>query len=221
MVLWYWGHHAWECSERTVQTLKNSLLNDSRRISNMFLFLLSESKKWSRPKTCLNVEDLVPGPAMHLAAFLRLTDIMSQLLEDGAKADIEDWSGETPLLWAINRGHDGVVNQLVIRDDVNVSAYHGDSTPLHRAIDTHSHTIVKALLASKGIDVIFQVVDTTLPGDKGRTPLSQAVFSGNTDAKDLLLMRDDVDPNAENKQGGTSLIEAVELGRMVISAPLC
>lgn len=141
---------------------------------------------------------------------------MSQLLEDGAKADIEDWSGETPLLWAINRGHDGVVNQLVIHDDVNVSAYHGDSTPLHRAIDIYSHPTIKALLASKSIDVIFRAVDTTLPGDKGRTPLSQAVFSGNTDTIDLLLMRDDVDPNAKSKQGGTPLIEAVELGRMAI-----
>ncbi|KAK3168324.1 hypothetical protein OEA41_004771 [Lepraria neglecta] len=135
------------------------------------------------------------------AAFLGLTEIVSQLLEDGAKANIEDWSGETPLLWAINRGHDGVVNQLVIRDDVNTSAYHGDSTPLHRAIDTHSHTIVKALLASKIIDVIFRAVDTTLPGDKGRTLLSQAVFSGDTNAIGLLLMRDDIDPNAKNKQG--------------------
>ena len=195
--------------------MKNSLLNDSRRISGIFPFLLSESKKWSRPKTRLNVEDLDPGPAMHLAAFLDLTDIVSQLLEDGAKADIEDCSCETPLLWAIDRCHDGVVNQLVIRDDVNLSAYHGDSTPLHRAIDTHSHTIVKALLASKSIDVIFRAVDTTLQGDKGGTLLSQAVFSGNTNATDL-LMRDDVDPNAKNKQGGTPLIEARELGRMAI-----
>lgn len=83
-------YHAGECSERTVKIWKSSLLNDSRRISCIFLLLLSESKKWSRPKTRLNVEDLDLGPAMHLAASLGLTDSVSQLLEDGAKADIED-----------------------------------------------------------------------------------------------------------------------------------
>ncbi|KAL2053252.1 hypothetical protein ABVK25_006577 [Lepraria finkii] len=62
----------------------------------------------------------------------------------------------------------------------------------------------------------FRAVDTTLPGDKSRTQLSQSVFSGNTDAIDLLLMRDDVVPSAKNKQGGTPLIELVELGRMAI-----
>ena len=84
------GYHAGECSERTVKIWKNGLLNDSRRISGIFLLLLSESKKWSRFKTRLNVEDLDLGPAMHLAASLGLMDIVSQLLEDGAKADIED-----------------------------------------------------------------------------------------------------------------------------------
>ena len=87
------------------------------------------------------------------------------------------------------------------------------TTIAHHSI---AHPIFKALLASRSNDVIFRAVNTTLPGDKGRTPLSQLVFSGNTDTMDLPLMRDDVDPNAKNKQGGTPLIEAVELERMTI-----
>lgn len=89
-VLWYWNITLGSAAKEQSRSGKNSVLNDSRRISCIFLLLLSESKKWSRPKTRLNVEDLDLGPAMHLAASLGLMDIVSQLLEDGAKADIED-----------------------------------------------------------------------------------------------------------------------------------
>ena len=117
--------------------------------------------------------------------------------------------GRTPLWWAVENGHEGIVKLLLAREDVNPDTpdtKYGQTQLLLAARQSYEG-IVKLLLGRKDVnpntpDAIF-----------GQTPLLWAVENGHEGIVKLLLGREDVNPNApDTKYGRTPLSRAARNG---------
>ena len=118
-------------------------------------------------------------------------------------------SGRTPLSWAAENGHEGIVMLLLGREDVNPDApdRKHDRTPLSWAAGNGHEGIVKLLLGRK--DVGADTRDTK----HGVTPLLLAAESGHEGIVKLLLGRKDVNPGTRDKSfGQTALLLAAWKG---------
>ena len=115
---------------------------------------------------------------------------------------------ETPLSFAAQNGHEGVVKLLLEREDIKPDTpdtIYG-RTPIFWAARGGHERIVKLLLGRKDVNP-----DTPDPM-YGWTPLSRAAYSGHEGVVKLLLNRKDVDPNRRTKFGKTPLTLAAERG---------
>ena len=115
---------------------------------------------------------------------------------------------ETPLSFAAQNGHEGIVKLLLEREDVKpdtLDTIYGQ-TPILRAAGSGHEGIVKLLLGRKDVNP-----DTPDP-IHGWTPLSQAASCGYEGVVKLLLDRKDVNPNNPTKSGQTPLTLATENG---------
>ena len=235
--VWYWGHHAENCDDEAIRILTTTFLDDTRRVTGMFRHSLCV-KFYPDDSVRLKLEDFNPGSAMQLAAFLGLTKVASKLLEDGFEPDVKDWSGVTPLSWAVIRGHEDVVKLLITREDVdlNVRDQNG-KTPLEMAVIEKHIAIVKLLLACENIELTanydlsalvllyasghdpknLQLLKLLLACDhvevnakdwRGQTPLMTAAYNDNVESTRLLLARDDIQINVMDDNGQTALHRA-------------
>ena len=108
-------------------------------------------------------------------------------------------SGRTPLSWAAENGHEGIVKLLLGRKDVDPdSSSKSGRTPLWFAAENGHEGIVEILLGRKN-------VNPNTPETSGVTPLSQASWKGHEGIVKLLLGRKDVDPDSSSKSGRTPL----------------
>ena len=115
---------------------------------------------------------------------------------------------ETPLSFAAQNGHEGIVKLLLERGDVKPDTpdtIYGQTPILRAALGGHEG-IVKLLLGRKDVNP-----DTPDP-IHGWTPLSQAASCGYEGVVKLLLDRKDVNPNNPTKSGQTPLTLATENG---------
>ena len=122
--------------------------------------------------------------------------------------DSSSISGRTPLSWAAEEGHEGIVKLLLERKDVNPNipdTWRGQTPLSHAAANGHEGT-VKLLLGRK--DVNPDIPDTW----DGRTPLSKAAGNSHEGVVKLLSGRGDVNPNSLSKSGRTPLLWAVKNG---------
>ena len=121
--------------------------------------------------------------------------------------------GQTPLLWAVENGHEGVVELLLRRGSVNPNppdTVYGQ-TPLSWAAKKGHQGIVNLLLGRK--DVNPDIPDTMY----GQTPLSWAARNGYEGIVKLLLGREDVNPDAPDVVFGQSpLLWAAKKGHQGI-----
>ena len=115
--------------------------------------------------------------------------------------------GRTPLSWAAENGHKGIVKLLLGRRDVNPdsSNVYG-RTPLSWAAENGHEGIVKLLLDRKD-------VNPNSSTKSGRTPLSWAAEDGREGVVKLLLERKDVKPDSSSQSGRTPLLWAAHSGR--------
>ena len=150
--------------------------------------------------------------------------------------------GQTPLSWAAENGHEGIVRLLLGRKDVNPdSLSKSGQTPLSLAAEHGHEGIVKLLLeredvnpdsscvtgrtpllfaAQNGHEGIVKLllergdVNLDIPdGYFGQTPLLLAVVNGYEGIMKLLLGRDDVSPNtSDGIYGRAPLSLAAEYG---------
>jgi len=114
-------------------------------------------------------------------------------------------SGGTPLSWAAQNGHEGVVKILLERNDVNPDARRFGHTPLSWAAENGHERVVKILLERNDVNP-----DT--PGRFGQTPLSWAAQNGHEGVVKILLERNDVNPDAPGVFGQTPLSWAAQNG---------
>ena len=109
-------------------------------------------------------------------------------------------NGRTPLSWAVDNGHEGIVKLLLDQQDVHPDRSNKfGETPLSLAAKNGHEGIVKLLLGLKDVNP-----DTPDTGH-GRTPLSWAAESGHEGIVKLLLDRKGVNPDGSSKSGETPL----------------
>ena len=108
-------------------------------------------------------------------------------------------SGQTPLSWAAENGHEGIVKLLLGRKEVNSdsSSKYG-RTPLSLAAENGHEGIVKLLLGRKE-------VNPDSSSESGRTPLSWVAENGHEGIVKLLLGRKEVNPDSSSRSGRTPL----------------
>ncbi|RPA98307.1 ankyrin [Choiromyces venosus 120613-1] len=137
---------------------------------------------------------------LHGAAFLGVQEIMI------ASLGIKDWDlnatdahSNTALSWAVIAGHEGIVEMLLERNDVNPDMADSDGR-------TAPHFRIVELLLERN-DVNPDTAD-----DDGRTPFSFATEHGCEGVLELLLERNDVDPDRADNEGRTPFSWAAEWG---------
>ena len=107
----YWGHHADNCDDEAIRILTKIFLDDTRRFSGVFCYFLYHERcpylgSSSFDRVRLELEDFDPLYAIQFVAYLGLTKLVSQRLEDGSEPDVKDKRGRTPLFWAVYMGHE-------------------------------------------------------------------------------------------------------------------
>ena len=126
-------------------------------------------------------------------------------------SNIEIIYGRTPLLWAAERGHEGVVRILLGREDVNLNQASTGWTPLLLAADGGHEGVVKLLLERASVNP--SQADT----EYGQTPLSLAAQKGHGGIVKMLLDREGVDHyQADSKYGRTPLLWAAMFGNEAV-----
>jgi uncharacterized protein len=119
----------------------------------------------------------------------------AQVLIDWPKTDVNilNAKGESPLMLAILKGQQEVVDQLLKKGaDVNKTGW----TPLHYAASSGQVTMIGQLLENNAY------IDAESPN--GTTPLMMAAMYGSTAAVKLLL-DEGADPQLKNQQGLSAL----------------
>ncbi|KAL4994938.1 ankyrin repeat-containing domain protein [Aspergillus recurvatus] len=115
---------------------------------------------------------------------------------------------QSPLLWAVEEGNEGVVQLLLAREDIdsNLQDIHGQ-TALSWAAEKGHYRIVRMLLG--------QGSNPNIEDNAGRTPLTWASEYGHVNAVRALLeyhKLDNIDVNARDHGGRTALWWAAENG---------
>ena len=153
-------------------------------------------------------------PPLCAAAACGFTDVVKVLTGDfpldvamgRANVDSRDKSDRTPLLWAVQNGHEAVVKLLLATGKVDVdSRDKSDRTPLLWAAQKGHEAVVKLLLATGKVDVDAK--------DKGGlTSLLWAAIRGDEAVVKLLLTTGKADVDAKDEGGLTSLLWAAIRG---------
>ena len=145
---------------------------------------------------------------IHCASLFGIVELASALIgmED---CDIErrDFAGFTPLIWAAQYGHEGMVEYLLAQENIDPNGLDTrySRSPLSWAAENGHEGVVKLLLAQKGIDPERRDNDD-------QTPLTHAAQSGHEGVVKLFLERGDVDPEALDKNGRTPFLNAAHSG---------
>ena len=148
---------------------------------------------------------------LHCASFFGIVEVVATLLEM-ERYDINraDYWGYTPLAWAAENGHEGVVKILLrqAEADPNKADNNGD-TPLSHAARGGHEEIVKMLLHQAEVNPNKQ-------DNHGDTPLSHAACGGYEGVVKILLQRDEVNPDKPDFHGQTPLLHAAQSGHVEV-----
>ena len=185
----FWGTHARRETTASVKILALELLGGyERHISSMLLSLHDVNDGgWH-----FFLKDIPRGfTGLHCAAYFGCVEITAALLEKG-KWDLQatDFRGNTVLLWAAKRGHEGVVRLLLERRDVYADMPDSEygRTPLLWAAENGHEGVVRILFERS--DVNPDKADNV-----GQTSLSLAAKNGHEGVVRMLLERSDVNPD--------------------------
>src|ERR1700719_3988977 len=111
---------------------------------------------------------------VHLAAYLGLWKSMSALLERRHDVNAKDMNGRTPLSWAAQNGHEGVMKLLLDKNaDIESKDIEYGQKPLSWAASSGHEAVVKLLL--DGYADIEPKAEYY-----GQTPLSLAAENGGS-----------------------------------------
>ena len=199
----YWGIHAKRDLSDCAKLLALQLFGDyNHHVSTRILL---EAQEWCRYS--LDLDKLSQFSNLHYASLFGIVEIVASLVEiEGYDINQKDCMDNTPLVWAVWNGHEGVVKILLKRDDVDPDGQgRWGHTPFSFAAGNGHEGVVKILLERDDVDPNKQ-------NDWGQTPLSFAAANGHEGVVKILLERDDVDPNKPDWRGLTPLCFAAQMG---------
>ena len=198
----YWGVHA----KRELSDYGRSLALELLKVNYSPIstgLLLAQAKNFYAG----SFDTLSPFSGLHCASFFGIVEVVAGLMEMGC-CDINeaDFSGCGPLTWAARNGHEGVVEILLGREDVDPDKPDNNGrTPLSFAAGSGHEGVVKILLGR-------EEVNPDKPDRWGQTPLSDAARNGYEGVVQLLLGREEVNPDKPDRWGQTPLSFAARNG---------
>ena len=200
----YWGIHAKKELSDCAKSLALKLFDDCNNHISIELLLEVQELYGGR----IDYDNLSLFSGLHCASLFGIVEIVAALVEVGG-CDINqvDCVGNTPLWWAAQNGHEGVVEVLLGRDEIdpNKPGVFGQ-TPLCCAVGAGHEGVVKILLQRD--DVNPNVSDSGYD-----TPLTYAAESGHEGIVKTLLRRDSIDPERSNRAWRAPLFYAAMHGR--------
>lgn len=171
------------------------------------------------PKNVLDIQNNLYQSPLHLATYLNLTLVVSELMEKGASLGLQDRNGNTALHVACQQGQPEMASEMTRRVSPSTLApiletqnWKGLAC-LHLAALNRQHQIISDL-AKKGADLNIQ------EGTSGKTPLHLAVELRDSTSVKLLLSRG-ADVDAAMFNGCTPLHLAVGRRDATIANILC
>jgi ankyrin repeat protein len=185
-----WGHHARESSLPRQELM--GFFDDRSTVKNSIAVLMIDES--SRAPTYLE-DPPKPGSvtSLHLAAYFRLKDLVTELLSTAIDSDPGDSQGRTPLSYAAGLGFGEIVSLFL------EAGAETDS----RGLEEHANTEESSWAY------------TEYGGHAGRTPLSFAAEYGHGNTSKMLLNYG-ADPGSQcsryHYQGWTPLLFAVRHG---------
>ena len=195
----YWGVHTKRDLSDCAKLLALKLFDDHNNHMPTKTLLQAQQKDWLTG----DFDKIHLFSGLHYASFFGIVEIVASLVEtEGCDINRMDCGGSTPLVWAARNGHEGVVELLLSRDDVNPDKPDDEGlTPLSGAALSGHEGVVKIFLGRDD-------VDPDKPGNRGKTPLWYAAYSGHEGVVKILLERDDVNPDKPSNRGKTPLLYA-------------
>jgi len=194
----YWGEHTMKGVTEDVKALALRLLGRFDEHISARLMLLHYNDKLYGPYF-YGIEGATRFTGLHTVAFLGISAIVSPLLQirDGMLMQ-ETVRGGTALTWAARNGHEGVVETLLEREDVNPDQADAEfgRTPLSWAAGSGHDGVVKTLLERE--DVNPNCADIKY----SRTPLSLAAERGHEGVVKTLLEREDINTDQADAEFG-------------------
>ena len=192
----YWGIHARRELSDHARILALELLDEYED----HMSAVSLLKQFMSPEF---VEDIGTSPffsGLHCASFFGIVELVAEIMNGGGcRINQQDCIGSTPLAWATENGHEGVVKLLLGREDIDLNRRDKyGRTPLGYAAIKGHEGVVKLLLGRED-------VDPNRLGEYDRTPLGCAAEHGHEGVVKLLLGREDIEPNRPDKYDQTPL----------------
>ncbi|RPA93309.1 ankyrin [Choiromyces venosus 120613-1] len=195
----HWGYYAATGVTEPVKTLALRFLGEHEKHISALILWQTFRRPYDFPQS-----EIMSG--LHCIAFWGITEIADALLKSGCDVNRGDSEGSSPLMWAVERGNEGVVEFLLQREDVNPdSSNELGRTALSWAVQEGCESIVKLLLERGDVNPDSSDKD-------GRTPLSYAAECGKEGVVKLLLQRQDVNADSSDQLGRTALSHAAEEG---------
>jgi ankyrin repeat protein len=172
------------------------------------------------PDPCIDHEDPENGrTALSLAAENGSEEIARMLINHGAqKLDAQDRRGSTPLIWAAEYGHIGIVRLLLGQQkgiDFHKSTFRDHQTALWHAINRGCEDMV-ALLLNSGADAIHMAPFGGPMTFDRLTPLAYAARNGYEGIVKLLLRTPGLDPDGRDPLNRSPLSFAAEAGHFPV-----
>lgn len=144
--------------------------------------------------------------AISWAAELGLLEVFKLLYEHGARLDILDVDGNSPVFWAMNKEYVNVIEYLLdnIKEEDISHKYCAGRSMLFVATEYGSAENVKRFVSS----------DSNVRDDDGLTPLMfAALYSRNAVSNAAALLEAGADPLLEDYEGRTAIYYACQRGK--------
>jgi ankyrin repeat protein len=180
-----WGNHARRCNSEILTPQALLFLRSKHHVES------AVQAMWYTDKSSSDSWNVSAGvDALHLAAFFGLIDIVKQLLDDGADADIRDPHGTTPLIYACSQSHLDVANALLDAGaQANVVDERG-ATALLRSVKNSNYNLTRRIIQEADI-----AVNALFISFYNYSALILACWNSDAEMVKILLERPDIDVN--------------------------